>query len=116
MAFRTLFNFLHLRKSWTWDQRQCEQSQLEQLRYIVDIARKEVPYYRDTYGACGARGDDIRDFEIFRSLPCLTKDRIKANFPDRIVSDRVNRSSLYPIATSGTTDRVMLFHDEHKRD
>ncbi|MHC4355037.1 MAG: phenylacetate--CoA ligase family protein, partial [Planctomycetota bacterium] len=32
------------------------------------------------------------------------------------VSDRTNHGSLYPVATSGTTDRVMLFHDEYKRD
>lgn len=116
MAFRALFNYLHLRKSWTWDQAKREKFQLEKLRYIVNIASNEVPYYRDTYTACGVKVDNIPDFETFRTLPLLTKEKIMANFPDRIVSDQVNRKSLYPIATSGTTDRVMLFHDEHKRD
>jgi phenylacetate-CoA ligase len=46
----------------------------------------------------------------------IDKRTIQANFPDRIVSDRLDWQTLYKIGTSGTTDRVMLFHDEPKRD
>jgi phenylacetate-coenzyme A ligase PaaK-like adenylate-forming protein len=82
----------------------------------VDVARRDVPYYRDAYKACDLRREDICDVEFLRRLPVLTKDATKADFPDRIVSDRTTRRSLYPVATSGTADRVMLFHDEYKRD
>lgn len=115
MALNVLANLLHLWRSQRWDCRRAQRSQLALAKVLVDRARREVPFYRDTY-AQNIGVVDIGDFADFQELPITGKEAIKANFPDRIVSDRVNGRSLYPVATSGTTDRVMLFHDEYKRD
>ena len=93
-----------------------DRSQLQLLARVVESARATVPYYQDVYGGARANGDGFKDFDAFASLPPLTKDAVKASFPDRIVSAKSDPRLLYPVATSGTTDRVMLFHDESKRD
>jgi phenylacetate-CoA ligase len=50
------------------------------------------------------------------SYPVLTKENVKAFFPDRMVADDLSWKALYGVSTSGTYDRVMVFQDEQKRN
>ena len=70
--------------------------------------------YRQHYA--GLPDDFSPSFEEMARLPIVTKEDIKDNFPDRTIADGIAAETLYEVATSGTTDRVMLFHDEEKRD
>lgn len=92
------------------------QAQQRHLAALVTHARRAVPMYREMYAECGELPSDAIDFDSFARLPLATKPQLKASFPDRLTADGVDLSDLYPIATSGTSDRVMLFQDEVKRD
>jgi phenylacetate-coenzyme A ligase PaaK-like adenylate-forming protein len=50
------------------------------------------------------------------NLPIVKKDDLRANFPDRVVNQAMNAETLYQVATSGTSDRVMTVQDDAKRD
>lgn len=112
MGVGILPNLVHLQRAQRWDRARAAQSQLSLIRSLVRAARRDVPLYRERYAGL----PDVKTWADFQRLPLLTKADIKANFPDRILSNRHDARSLYPIATSGTTDRVMTFHDEYKRD
>ncbi|MCH7873410.1 MAG: phenylacetate--CoA ligase family protein [Planctomycetes bacterium] len=116
MALKAFANLLHLYRAQRWNQSRIIDSQAALMRQVVNTAAQHVPLYRDLYADCGVEPAAITDFETFHRLPTVTKANLKANFPDRIVLDGVATHDLYPVATSGTTDRVMLFHDERKRD
>lgn len=112
MIFGVFNKFNRLGRSQHWRRSQIELSQLAAIRTLVHHAHQQVPLYREKYGQAAV----VDSLEDFRKLPLLTKDEIRANFPDRIVCEGEDWKRLYSIATSGTTDRVMLFHDEVKRD
>lgn len=104
-----LGNLSHLYRAQYWDAERIRRSQLNLIARLLDVARREVPMYRDLYGELELGKDLGGDPNTFATLPSVDKDLLKANFPDRIVSERVDPATLYPVATSGTTDRVMLF-------
>ena len=116
MALKAFANLLHLYRAQRWNRSRIIDSQVALMRQIVYTAAQHVPLYRELYADCGVDPTTITDFEMFHRLPTVTKANLKANFPDRIVLDGVATRDLYPVATSGTIDRVMLFHDERKRD
>lgn len=116
MALKAFANLLHLYRAQRWTPQRIIDSQVALVRRIVNTAARHVPLYRELYAGCGVDPTTVTDFETFHRLPTLSKANLKANFPDRIVLDGVAIRDLYPVATSGTTDRVMLFHDERKRD
>jgi phenylacetate-CoA ligase len=116
MIFGVLNKFWHLRRSQRSGVSRLEESQLAALRRIVQHAAAKVPLYADKYSVPGLRAEAITSLEGFRQLPLLRKQEFKANFPDRIVAAGYDCRSLYQVATSGTTDRMMIFHDEIKRD
>ncbi|MCH8851024.1 MAG: phenylacetate--CoA ligase family protein [Planctomycetes bacterium] len=109
-------NLLHLYRAQRWNQSRILDSQVALMRQIVNTAARHVPLYRELYADCGVDPATITDFETFHRLPTVTKANLKASFPDRIALDGAPSRDFYPVATSGTTDRVMLFHDERKRD
>ncbi len=115
MALKTFSSLAHLRRAQRWHRARIERSQLALLRATVSAAG-HIPLYRDLYAPCDADVKSIDDLTSFHRLPMVTKGDIKASFPDRIVADTTDPRDLYQVATSGTTDRVMLFHDERKRD
>ena len=91
--------------------------QCKALRHIFDDAISSVPMYAELYGSelkCFDWAENTHD--NLAKLPIVTKDLLKRSFPDLLLSQDYADASLYPVATSGTADRVMLFQDEGKRD
>lgn len=115
MGLRVVRHLVHLGKSQRWDAQRVQASQLALLREVVERARRDAPMYRESYRRGGLTGP-LRDLDEFRRLPVVTKNDLKSHFPDGMIADGVRTGSLYQVATSGTTDRVMSFQDEEKRD
>lgn len=111
-----LIKCYRLFRTLSWDGSQIQRDQLLLLRRLMEAASAEVPMYREKFAAAGIRSASIDSVEAFRRVPLLSKDEIRANFPDRIVSEREDWEWLNSIATSGTTSRVMTFHSEKKRE
>lgn len=111
-----LSDLAHLRRSQGWSDRRSESAVLDRLRKLVANAARHVPFYADSFRAAGIDVNRIRSLEDFSRLPILTGDDIRANFPDRFVSRRFDVRRLHRTSTSGTTDRLMLFQDDVKRN
>ena len=109
-----LRSLYHLRRALRWPAGRIQARRLPLLLSVVSDAQRRVPLYRDKLTAFEAVS--LRGLSEFQDLPILTKREVKANFPDRILREGMDRSRLHPVATSGTTDRVMLFQDEAKRN
>ena len=105
----------HLWRARGWKAQRIMASQLSLLRRQIAGAAARVPHYRESFGEMGIDSVDLDSVDALRRLPFATKETVKACFPDRLVADGVPWKSLYSMSTSGTHDRVMLFHDEPKR-
>jgi phenylacetate-coenzyme A ligase PaaK-like adenylate-forming protein len=97
--------------------RSIEAHQNKALRRIIEDATSSVPRYAELYGSLFDEFDWSDDIQHNLSqIPVVTKALLKRSFPDLLLSQDYSKASLYPVATSGTTDRVMLFQDEGKRN
>jgi phenylacetate-coenzyme A ligase PaaK-like adenylate-forming protein len=86
------------------------------LQESVGSAVGRVPYYREVTAGLDAGAWTPAGFDQFRAMPPTSKAAVKAHFPDGMVAEGLDWSRLYSVATSGTTDRVMLFEDEERRN
>jgi phenylacetate-CoA ligase len=98
-----------------WTAKRIAASQLALLRRQIGGAGSRVPHYRAAFEQLGLTGDAFESLRDLQRLPFVTKKTVKACFPDQLVAEGVSWKSLYSMSTSGTHDRVMLFHDEPKR-
>ncbi|MBV1877471.1 MAG: hypothetical protein KUG79_07510 [Pseudomonadales bacterium] len=84
------------------------------LNNLVKHATQYIPMYRDLYSAIDL--DKHIGIDQLDCLPLVSKQLLKSSFPDNCTDSRVKKEHLYQVATSGTSDRVMLFQDDYKRD
>ena len=87
--------------------------QLRKFRRLLHHAYEHVDFYRDRLDSVGLRPEDIQHERDILRIPLLTKDDIRANFPDRMIwrnrkvtPDRIGRSS-------GTTSEAVHFICSH---
>jgi phenylacetate-CoA ligase len=69
-----------------------------------------VPLYREKYTAAGIHPYDIRGLEDIKKLPCITKEDLKRNFPNRVIPPSFQKRSAIVAATSGTTGRSLSLY------
>jgi phenylacetate-CoA ligase len=75
----------------------------DRLRTIVKKAYENVPLYREKYDTAGIKPEDIRSLGDIGKLPIITKDDLRASFPDRLRSRRMGPEKCIVISTSGST-------------
>ena len=107
--------------SWPWysellrlDQANREElveNQWHSFQNMFEYARKYVPYYADSFAEAGIKVEDLKNRDALPAIPTINKKQISANFPDRITSSQSNRETWQYLATSGTTDRLMVVAD-----
>lgn len=114
MAWALLPKLWLLSRSVRWSEERIGRVQARLTADRICDARAGCPFYADLYRDLPPVPDALDDG--LATLPIVRKADVKANFPDRIVHQRADPASCYPVATSGTVDRVMLLHDEAKRD
>jgi phenylacetate-CoA ligase len=98
-----------------WTAKRIAASQLALLRRQIAGAGSRVPHYRSAFEGLRLTAEPFDSLRDLHRLPFVTKETVKACFPDQLVAEGVSWKSLYSMSTSGTHDRVMLFHDEAKR-
>jgi phenylacetate-CoA ligase len=69
-----------------------------------------VPLYREKYDAAGIHPGDIRGLQDIKRLPFITKEDLRNNFPNRVVSPSFQMRSAIVAATSGTTGRSLSLY------
>jgi phenylacetate-CoA ligase len=85
--------------------------QWERFQSIVEHARQQVPYYAESFAEAEVWAEDLTTWDDLLAVPMISKSQIAANFPDRITSRKSDRNTWQYVATSGTTDRLMLVKD-----
>ncbi len=76
--------------------------QLERLRWTLQHAYANVPFYRKKFDAAGVSPEDCRSLEDLAGFPVTTKDDLRGNYPSGMFAvppDQIRRIH----ASSGTT-------------
>lgn len=81
----------------------------EKLVALLQHARATVPFYRDLLGERGISADQLRDPDIFRSLPVLTKAQLQ-QFSARLLSERFSAEQRTIELTSGSSGQPFATH------
>jgi len=92
-----------------WSPAEIEELQSQKLRALIHYAYENVPYYREVFKERRLVPKDIRSKEDLVKLPILTKEIIRANFPDRLMSANY-RGPYLKGASSGTTAEPIQFY------
>ncbi|WP_137288494.1 phenylacetate--CoA ligase PaaK [Natronorubrum halophilum] len=81
--------------------------QSDRLRDIVEYARENVPFYRETLDDAGISPADVDSTEDIRSLPFTTKADFRETYPDGLFAvDDVDVRRIH--ASSGTTGKPKI--------
>lgn len=73
------------------------------LQTLAQVSYAEVPFYRRLFDEAGVRPDEIRTPEDLRRLPIVTKDMLRAGFPEQV--SRPTGQRTYHCTTSGSTGK-----------
>ncbi len=88
------------RMQW-WDRARLLDERDRQLRTLVDVAYREVPFYRDHFDKAGVRPTDITCAADLTRLPIVTKALMRPSYPHGVVRDTGART--YETSSSGST-------------
>jgi len=81
------------------------------LKNIVKYAYT-VPLYHEKYKKAGILPSDIRGIGDITKLPTISKDDIKAYYPEGIISAKNRKDKLIEITTSGTTGKSLSLYGD----
>lgn len=97
-----------LERSQWWSSERLREFQWTELRRLLEIAFRSVPYYQRKYAAAGACFEDIRSWDDFRRLPILTREEVNQHreelFPAGFSGPRL------PHATGGSSGEPVRFY------
>src|SRR3989344_4394904 len=66
--------------------------QLIKLRKLLEYSYNNVDFYHKKFQEAGIRPVDITSLKDIEKIPITTKDELRANFPERIVSRNVDKN------------------------
>lgn len=85
-----------------------KEEQDKQLRYMINFAHNNVPYYRRLFDNLKLHTDDIRSIEDLEKLPILTKEIIKSNWGD-FKPINLKKIKYFELATGGSIGTPFRF-------
>ena len=113
-GFHEKLKFLQESEKWSYDR--LVKFQEKKLRFLIEHAYKNVPYYHEIFNRNNLYPADIRTIKDLKKLPILTKDDIRNNF-DKLMA--VNYKEFKPGLgyTSGSTGKPLEFYlDQQTRE
>lgn len=88
-------------KEWkSWSRSSIEEWENRRLQYIVELASRHIPYYRNNWK--GINWENVRSKSDLYLLPILEKQLIRQN-EQAFIAENYNPKSLWVEKTSGTT-------------
>lgn len=93
---------VNVNRLWRVNADNLKKFQDKQLRKLIKYAYT-VPFYHEKYMNAGIHPSDIQSTDDIGKLPFISKEDIRKNFPDRIISATTNRTKTVKSYTSGTT-------------
>lgn len=98
---RMMARLRFLRQAQWWDAERLKEERQRRLRELVDVAYREVPFYRSLFEEAGVRPADIRAPEDLARLPPATKAALRAGYPHQTTRDTGQRT--HESCSSGST-------------
>ena len=98
-----------LQESQWWSTEQIKNYQLKELNKIINHAYNNVPYYKKVFDERGLKAEDINSFDDLKKLPYLTKDIIRENINELLVT-KYNKGKIIYCTTGGSTGSPMGFY------
>src|SRR3989338_691242 len=86
--------------------------QLIKLRKLLEYSYNNVDFYHKKFQEAGIRPVDITSLKDIEKIPITTKDELRANFPERIVSRNVDKNRKILDKTSGSTKQPFEFYKD----
>jgi phenylacetate-CoA ligase len=99
----TIGRLCFLEKAQWWSTEQLHSHRDELLRSVIETSYREVPFYRDLMDAAHVQPSDIRCSSDLAKLPVVTKDMLRAGYPQRTTRKTGQRT--YEAHTSGSTGK-----------
>jgi phenylacetate-CoA ligase len=88
-------------------QEQIRDYQLTRLRFILDHAHRNVPFYRERFRQAGFEPGDLKSLDDLARLPLLQKQDVRDHFWE--LFDPAQRKNAILCQTSGTTGEPLRF-------
>lgn len=82
------------------------------VRRVVEIASREVPFYRDFYAKNGFNVADLRSFEDIEKIPIVTKEILQARELEERSRKTPGRSATF---TGGSSGEPFLFYSDKRQ-
>lgn len=109
-------NLKFLMESQWWTRDQIDEHQNYNLRKLIKHAYENVPYYSDLFKKLKLTPADIKTKSDLYKIPILTKEEIRKNFPDKIVSRNLPKSKIIINSSSGSTGQPLRYFTTKKFD
>jgi len=114
--FRQL-QFLHNVNKNQWKSvEELRELQNKKLRAIIHYAYGNIPFYHNLFKNENIHPSDISTLEDLNKIPLVTKNDIKENYPQNIVSKKVNLNKCIIWDTSGSTGVPLKIAYDKKAD
>ncbi len=97
-----------LERSQWWSPERLREFQWQELRRLLEVVFRHVPFYRERYAAAGARPEDIRSFKDFARLPTVSREDIRTHRQQ--MCSRAWKERLIPHATGGSSGEPTRFY------
>jgi len=96
--------YLHQARKNQWKSLdELRQIQKKKMRNIVEYAYHHVPFYKDHFKKANVHPSDIIESRDLNKIPLVSKDDLKNNFPDKIISTDYDYRRCKIWDTSGST-------------
>jgi len=105
---KTLKVFNDFNKSQWFSREKIEETQLVELRKLLQHAYKNVPYYHKLFNKLDLKPENIRNFDDMNKLPILTKNDIRDNFND-LIAVNIRKPDMLTQTTGGSTGKPLKF-------
>jgi phenylacetate-CoA ligase len=102
---------LHLEEDQWWSPERLREQQAAKLARLLEHCNQHVPYYRKLFSTLRFSARDLSDPAIFRQLPPLEKEVIRAH-QDELRATNIDGSQIIRNSTSGSTGEPLFFYQD----
>ena len=105
----SLFRYHQLlnRAQW-WNTEKIEAWQIEQLKNLLNHAKRHVPYYRDLFLKSSFEPGSFRNLDDLKNLPILSKETVRKN-PEAFLAENFQEYHPQKNRTSGSSGQPLQF-------
>ena len=101
--FRILYYFSQFKRHQWLKEKYQLRIQEKRLRSLINHAYHNVPFYNDLFDSVGVKPQHIKTVKDLPNLPVLTKEDVRKNYPDKIITRGIDIEKCHTRSTTGST-------------